>query len=70
MIGIHVMPRNQNINKAILEKGKAAEAKANLLSQLLWDTYLILDHGEMQERLDMLDKLEKYFDEHGKPVNQ
>lgn len=61
------MARNQNINKVILEKGKAAEAKAELVSQLLWDAFLILDHGENQERLDLLEKLEKHFFEHGKP---
>lgn len=35
--------------------------------ELLWDAYMLLDHDE---RLKMLDKLEKYFDMFGKPSNK
>ncbi|MDA0152188.1 hypothetical protein OH460_07740 [Vibrio sp. Makdt] len=35
--------------------------------ELLWDAYLTLDHGDHDERLAMLSKLENYFDKVGKP---
>ncbi|WCP78898.1 hypothetical protein PPW95_25150 (plasmid) [Vibrio parahaemolyticus] len=38
--------------------------------ELLWDAYMLLDHGDHDERLKMLDKLEKYFDMFGKPSNK
>lgn len=37
-------------------------------SKLLWDAYIILDHGDQDERLAMLDKLEKHFEKVGKPT--
>ena len=36
------------------------------LNKLLWDAYMALDHGDTEQRLAMLDKLEKHFNEHGK----
>ncbi len=38
--------------------------------ELLWDAYMILDHGDHGERLAMLNKLEKYFDKVGKPTTK
>lgn len=38
-------------------------AMFNDLKKLLKDTYLVLDHGDMEDRLSMLDKLENYFKE-------
>lgn len=40
------------------------------LSELLWDAYMVLDHGTHDERLEMLDKLESHFDTFGKPNNR
>ncbi|CCO46659.1 hypothetical protein VIBNISOn1_1840042 [Vibrio nigripulchritudo SOn1] len=37
---------------------------------LLWDAYMTLDHGDNEERLSMLDKLEKHFSKVGKPTTQ
>ena len=34
--------------------------------QLLWDSYMALDHGDHDERLKILNRLEKYFDEQKK----
>lgn len=39
-------------------------------NDLLWEAYMILDHGDHDERLAMLDELEKYFDEVGKPTTR
>ncbi|MGD8116932.1 hypothetical protein [Vibrio sp. TRT 29B02] len=36
--------------------------------QMLWDAYMILDHGGYDERLSMLEKLENYFERVGKPT--
>lgn len=38
--------------------------------ELLWDAYTVLDHGDHDERLAMLNKLEKYFDKAGKPTTK
>ncbi|MEI8659377.1 hypothetical protein [Vibrio sp. Hal054] len=40
------------------------------LSELLWDAYMVLDHGDHDERLEMLDKLEKHFDKFGRPTTR
>lgn len=61
------MTRFKNVNSQILEKGMAAEKKAALVSQLLWGAYLVLDHGDEKERLDMLSKLESHFQQYGAP---
>ncbi|HEJ2458021.1 TPA: hypothetical protein ACMDRZ_003035 [Vibrio cholerae] len=37
------------------------------VSELLWDAYMILDHGDHDERLEMLGILEKHFCTFGKP---
>lgn len=36
---------------------------------LLWNAYMVLDHGDMDERLNMLEALEQYFDKNGRPSN-
>ncbi|MCG9575409.1 hypothetical protein L1D14_04080 [Vibrio tubiashii] len=40
------------------------------LSKLLWKTYMTLDHGDHDERLEILDKLEKHFEKVGKPTSK
>ncbi len=54
--------------KRILEV--SSTEKTASVSELLWDAYVTLDHGTHDERLEMLDKLEKYFDTFGKPNNR
>ncbi len=36
--------------------------------ELLWAAYLVLDHGEADERLELLDKLQRHFERVGKPT--
>lgn len=36
--------------------------------ELLWEAYMVMDHGDHDERLIMLKKLEDYFDRVGKPT--
>lgn len=36
--------------------------------QLLWDAYMVLDHGDHKQRLSMLENLKNYFDSVGKPT--
>jgi hypothetical protein len=46
--------------------------QANLaleLQKMLFDTYLVLDHGSHDERLAMLSALEKHFEE-TPPINE
>lgn len=40
------------------------------IKELLWESYLILDHGDHDERLEMLDRLERYFQTFGKPSSK
>jgi len=39
-------------------------------NELLWEAYMVLDHGNHDERLVMLDKLEKHFNKFGKPISK
>lgn len=52
--------------KSMLEASSTNTASVSV-SELLWDAYMIMDHGSHDERLAMLDKLEKHFDTFGKP---
>lgn len=38
------------------------------VSELLWDAYMVLDKGDHDERLVMLDKLKSHFEKVGKPL--
>lgn len=57
--------RRSNINKTILQKGVQAEEKVKYLNKLLFDTYMVLDHGTAEERLAILEKLENHFSKGG-----
>lgn len=35
--------------------------------ELLWDAYMVLDHGDANERIEILDKLKNYFYRVGMP---
>lgn len=37
-------------------------------SKLLWEAYMVMDHGDHDERLSMLSKLETHFNRVGKPT--
>ncbi|BCL73979.1 hypothetical protein TUMSATVNIG1_59650 (plasmid) [Vibrio nigripulchritudo] len=54
--------------RALKRSWKSQQEIHNCQSQLLWDAYMILDHGEHDERLAMLSKLEKHFSKVGKPT--
>lgn len=46
------------------------EVPAHVLNQLLWDAYIVIDCGNMEERLAMLERLKKHFVEVGVPTSR
>ncbi|EHU0382576.1 hypothetical protein KY019_000915 [Vibrio cholerae] len=46
------------------------EVPTHVLNQLLWDAYIVIDCGNMDDRLVMLERLKKHFDEVGVPTSR
>lgn len=59
-----------HIKQAMLLQGSKQNPKSEPLESaacLLWDAYMVLDHGDHDERLAMLERLKGYFDRVGQP---
>ncbi len=69
-IGLPLAVKTRMLNLVEIEKSKSNHQEQPSMKELLWDTYMILDHGDSVERLEMLDKLENYFSTFGKPNNR
>lgn len=44
--------------------------QSELMSGLLWDAFMIMDHGDHDERLALLEKLESHFKKTGKTASR
>lgn len=53
--------------KTFTDAEKKLQASNREIKSLLWDAYMVMDHGSHDERLEMLNKLENYFNQKGKP---
>ncbi len=56
--------------KEIVEQSASLQAENTKLKELLWDSYMILDHGSCDQRIAMLEKLEQHFNEVGRPKSR
>lgn len=67
-IGLPLFVKNTMSRKIEYHQLLSNSKEHTSVNELLWEAYMILDHGDHDERLAMLNKLEKHFDKVGKPT--
>lgn len=68
IIGYPLYVQNYMTHKIELHQLVEKSQLHSSVEGLLWEAYLTLDHGDHDERLSTLNKLESYFKRTGKPA--